>query len=49
MAVNQWLLWGGIAAMAAAGVLAVVCGVIFTITGRRLKNKLEEEYGKPQG
>lgn len=45
---NEWLLWGGIAAMAAAVALAVLCLVIFRITGRRLKRKLEEEYGEPQ-
>lgn len=46
--INEWLFWGGIAAMAAAADFAVLCLVIFQITGRRLKRKLEEEYGKPQ-
>lgn len=34
--------------MAAAGILAVISIIIFTYTGRNLKRKLEEEYGKPQ-
>lgn len=45
---SEWLFWGGIAAMAAAALLAVLCVAIFYVTGRRLKKKLEEEYGEPQ-
>ena len=40
--------YGGIAVMAAVGILTVLCIVIFTCTGRRLKKKLEREYGSPQ-
>ncbi len=45
---TQMLFWGGIGVMAGAAVLAVICLVVFIITGQRLKKKLEEEYGKPQ-
>lgn len=45
---SEWFFYGGIAVMAAAAVLAVLCIVIFTCTGRRLNRKLEQEYGKPQ-
>lgn len=45
---SELFLYGGIAAMAAAGVLLALCIIIFTITGKRLKKKLEQEYGKPQ-
>lgn len=38
----------GIVVMAAACVLAVVCTVVFTVTGKRLKKRLEQEYGKPR-
>ncbi len=34
--------------MAAAAAAMVICAVIFTVTGRKLKRKLEQEYGKPQ-
>lgn len=45
---SELFFYGGIAVMAAAGILTVLCIVIFTCTGRRLKKKLEREYGKPQ-
>ena len=45
--VSESLLYGGIAAMAAAAVIAAAGIVIFTVTGRKLRRKLEEEYGKP--
>jgi uncharacterized membrane protein len=36
----------GIALMAVSAVIAVISIVIFKITGRRLKKKLEKDYGK---
>lgn len=45
---SECFLYGGIAVMAAAGILAALCIVIFICTGRRLKKRLEQEYGKPQ-
>lgn len=45
---SELFLYGGITAMVAAGVLLVLCIIVFTITGKRLKKKLEQEYGKPQ-
>ncbi len=45
---SQWLLWGGIAVMATAAAAAAACMIVFAITGRRIKKKLEEEYGRPQ-
>ncbi|MCI8270365.1 MAG: hypothetical protein HFG55_12045 [Lachnospiraceae bacterium] len=47
ISVSEWLFWGGIGVMAAAAILAVIFLVIFVITGRWLKEKLEQEYGKP--
>lgn len=44
---SELFLYGGIAVMALAGILTVVCCVLFSVTGRRLKKKLEQEYGKP--
>ena len=45
---SELFFYGGIAMMAAAGILAGLCITIFTCTGRRLKKKLEQEYGKPR-
>lgn len=42
---SEWLFYGGIAVMA-AGVLAVLSVIIFTITGRRIKEELKQEYGE---
>jgi len=41
------LLYGGIAVMAFVVVMAVICCIVFSISGKRLKKKLEKEYGKP--
>ena len=43
---SEWMLYGGIAVMLMAVVLALLCGVIFTITGKKLNKKLDKEYGK---
>lgn len=43
---SQILFWGGAVLMAAAAVLAVVWAVVVCVTGRKLKKKLEQEYGK---
>lgn len=46
MSTSELLLFAGIAAMAAA-VLGMAAGaLIFLLTGRRLKKKLEQEYGR---
>lgn len=44
---SEKILYGGIAVMVLAVVLAVVFIIIFSITGRKIQNKLEQEYGKP--
>lgn len=48
LSVSIFLFYGGLGIMAAAAIAMVVCAVIFTVTGRKLKRKLEQEYGKPQ-
>lgn len=45
---SELLLYGGIAVMGAACVLGAVGILVFKITGKRLKRRLEQEYGKPQ-
>lgn len=45
---TELLYWGGIGVMAGAVVLAVICLSVFLVTGRKLKKKMEEEYGRPQ-
>ncbi len=43
---SEMLFYGGIAVMGTVGLLAAVSIAIFTLTGRRLKKKLEQEYGR---
>lgn len=44
---SECFFYGGIALMAASVVLTVLSILIFTTTGRKLKRKLEQDYGKP--
>lgn len=46
MSINEMLFYGGIVVMAVAAVGAVVAGVILGLSGKRLKAKQEEEFGK---
>ena len=48
LSVSELLFYGGLVIMAAAVLAMVICTLIFTFTGRKLKRKLEQEYGKPQ-
>ena len=48
LSVSNFLFYGGIVIMAAAAAAMVICTGGFTFTGRKLKRKLEKEYGKPQ-
>ena len=43
---SEMLLYGGIALMIVVFVLAILCGVVFRITGQRIRKNLEQEYGK---
>ncbi len=43
---REILFWGGIAGMGAAAVLFLFSVVLAAVTGKHLKRKLEEEYGK---
>lgn len=43
---GQLLLYGGIGLIVAAAVAAIVCIVIFAITGKRINGQLEHDYGK---
>lgn len=45
---SEILFWGGALLMAVSAVSVVIWLVVFGITGRKLKKKLEEEYGKPE-
>lgn len=48
MTSSEQILYVGIAIIILAVVLAVVSTILFLLSGRRLKNTLEKEYGKPQ-
>lgn len=47
LSVSEKLLYGGIVGMAVVAALVITGIVIFAITRRKIKRKLEEEYGKP--
>lgn len=42
---SELLLYAGIAVMAVAVIAAVILILIFSFSGKRLKKRLEEEYG----
>lgn len=44
---SELLFFAGIAVMAIAAVAAIVCVIFFILTGHSLKERLEQEYGKP--
>ncbi|MBR1476551.1 MAG: hypothetical protein IJ608_01125 [Lachnospiraceae bacterium] len=41
-------IYGGISLMVLAIVLAVLCIIVFSITGKRIKKRLTKEYGEPE-
>ena len=43
---SELLFYGGILVMAMAALGGIVSAAIFAVTGRRLKRKLEAEFGK---
>lgn len=43
---SELLLYGGISLMVAAVLSGIVAAVIFSIAGKRLKTRLEREFGK---
>lgn len=45
---SELLLWGGIAVMAISTGVGIISIALSAVTGRKLKKKLEKEYGKPQ-
>lgn len=45
---SELLLYSGLGAMTIAVILAVLCTIAMSISGRKLKRKLEQEYGKPR-
>ena len=48
LSVSNFLFYGGIVIMAAAAADRGRSALVVLITGRKLKRKLEKEYGKPQ-
>lgn len=43
---SELLFYGGIVVMLASVLAAVLCGMVFAHTGKKLKEQLLEEYGK---
>lgn len=46
LSVNEMLFYSGVALMALAAAAAVIALAVFSISGRRLQKRLEEEFGK---
>lgn len=46
---SELLLYSGIVLMAAAILLALLSIIIFVMTGRQIRKKLEQEYGESRG
>ena len=46
MDTSQLLLWGGAAVMGASVLAGRAAAVILRLTGKRLRRRLEEEFGK---
>ena len=46
MDTSQLLLWGGAAVRAASALAGLAAAVILRLTGKRLRRRLEEEFGK---
>lgn len=47
LTVSELLFYGGIAVMAAAAVAVILSLAIFSVSGRSIRRRLEQEYGKP--
>lgn len=45
LSVSEWLLYGGLAVMAAAVTASIVCVFVFRAAGKKIKRVLEREYG----
>ncbi len=43
---SELLLWGGVGAMAISAVGGVLCCFLFSLSGKKLKKRLEQEYGE---
>lgn len=43
---SERLFYGGITVMTAAALLSLLCVAVFTFTGKKLRKKLEQEYGQ---
>ncbi len=48
MSGSELLFYGGIAMMITAAAASLPVGAVLVFTGRRLRRKMEQEYGKPQ-
>ena len=44
---SEVIFFVGIAVMAIVAVTAIICVIVFAVTGRSIKERLEQEYGKP--
>lgn len=45
---SELFFYGGILIMILSAAAGLICTTVFSVTGRRLKEQLEKEYGKPE-
>jgi len=45
---SEFLFYGGIALMAVTAMAAIISVIVFRISGKKIKDALEGEYGKPE-
>ncbi len=48
MSGSEYLLWGGATVMAVSVGMGLLAMTVFFFTGRKIKKRLEQEYGNPQ-
>lgn len=46
MSESEMLFYGGIAIIAVTALLSLLCVEVFTFTGKKIREKIEREYGK---
>lgn len=48
ISISEMFFYSGILLMIFTGAAALSCAAVFAVTGRKLREQLEKEYGKPE-
>lgn len=46
--ISQFLFYGGIAGIGVSVLVAILAAILFRITGKHIRTRLDREYGKPR-